>query len=227
MKKETGQGFIEYVLIVLMVVTISILALKLSGVEVNDLFASLSDGLFGGGRSKLIVEDSFDDLGNWTPIFGGKVWRSVDGKLVNTGGGDKRVMLTTELPDDYVVSANGVLLKGDGYGVMFRLTPQGNNYGGYCFQLDPGYGNKFVLRKYVTNGAEVSKPIAVANPPAGFNFNASHDIQIEVVGNTYTAYIDGVQVMTATDNTYTSGGAGLRSWDFSSISVDNFSVSNP
>lgn len=223
---KNGQGLIEYLLIIVLITMVGFLSLKISGVNTSGVFDKISSSLFG-EQSKTIISDAFDNLNNWKSIFGSNNWKIVDGRLVSTGGGDKRIMLNSDLPDDYVVSAKGILVKGDGYGVMFRLTPQGNNYGGYCFQLDPGYGNKFVLRKYASNGAEISKPIAVANPPAGFDFKAPHDVQVKVVGNTYTAYIDGVEVMTATDSTYSSGGTGLRTWDSSSIAVDSFTVSNP
>jgi hypothetical protein len=43
-------------------------------------------------------------------------------------------------------------------------------------------------------------------------YNTPHQVQVVAQGNTFTAYIDGQAMLTATDSTYASGGVGLRSW---------------
>lgn len=220
-----GQGFVEYILLVLLLGIISASALKITGVDVGDLFTSVTNTL--SNKSNTVFADTFSDLSNWKSIFGPNRWSVLDGNLVTTSAGDQRIMETSNLPNDYVITTTAQLLSGGGYGIMFRLTPSGSSYAGYSFQLDEGYGNKFVLRKYSANGTEISTPIAVSNPPAGFDFYAPHKVTLSVVGNTYTAYIDGTQVMTATDNSYTSGGAGLRTWWSNQVSVSDFSVSTP
>jgi hypothetical protein len=220
-----GQGFIEYILIIVLVGLSVIMALRLTGVSVSDLYQRIVAGF--GEDSKTILSENFHNLNNWKQIFGADKWAIKDGWLVSSKGGDKRIMMISDLPNDYVITTTAQLLDGKGFGIMFRLTPDGNNYGGYSFQLDPGYGNKLVLRKFVQNGVEVSKPIAVANPPAGFDFYAEHEVKVSVIGNTFTAYIDGVKVMTAIDDTYPSGGAGLRSWSASNMKADDFTISEP
>ena len=222
---EDGQGFIEYVLIIVLVALSVIMALKLTGVSISDLYQRVVSGF--GEESKTILSERFDNLDNWKQIFGSDKWAIKDGWLVSSKGGDKRIMATSDLPDDYVITTTAQLVDGKGFGIMFRLTPEGNNYGGYSFQIDPGYGNKLVLRKFVKNGVEISKPLAVANPPPGFDFYAEHEVKVSVIGNTFIAYIDGVQVMSAVDDTYPSGGAGLRSWSASNLKVDDFVVSIP
>ena len=222
---KKGQGVIEYVLLLLLLAVITTSTLKLTGVNLSDTFTRISTAI--SGKSKVLFNDQFNDLSGWNSIFGPNSWKVVNGYLTNTSVGDERIMAYGDLPNDYVINTTAQLVSGNGYGVMFRLTQMGSNYGGYSFQIDPGYGNKFVLRKYSTNGTEISTPIAVSNPPAGFNFNAFHQVSVSVVGSTYTMYVDGVKVMTATDSTYTSGGAGLRTWSTSQIKVDNFSATVP
>ncbi|MHC1740806.1 MAG: family 16 glycoside hydrolase [Anaerolineaceae bacterium] len=220
-----GQGIIEYVILLILIGVISAAALKLAGVNIGTAFTKISTAIT--GKTKTFLDDPFNNLTGWESIFGPNNWKITNGFLTTTSAGDQRIMEAANLPNDYVINTTAQLLNGGGYGVMFRLTQSGNTYGGYSFQLDSGYGNKFVLRKYATNGAEISTPIAVAKPPAGFDFNASHKVSIAVVGNTYTISVDGVKVMTASDNTYSSGGAGLRTWWTSKVKVDDFSVTAP
>lgn len=219
---KKGQGIIEYVLLLLLLAVITTSSLKLAGVNLSNVFMRISGAI--SGKSKVLLDDQFNDLSGWNSIFGPNSWKVVSGYLTNTSVGDERIMAYGSLPNDYVINTTAQLVSGNGYGVMFRLTPMGSNYGGYSFQIDPGYGNKFVLRKYSTNGTEISTPIAVTNPLAGFDFNAFHRVNVSVIGSTYTMYVDGVKVMTATDSTYTSGGAGLRTWSTSQVKVDNFSA---
>ena len=49
--------------------------------------------------------------------------------------------------------------------------------------------------------------------PAGFASTARARHRIKVVGDKHVVTVDGKQVLSFTDATYTSGGAGLRSWD--------------
>lgn len=221
----SGQGFIEYVLIIVLVALSAIMVLKLTGVSISDLYQKIVAGF--GEESKTILSENFDNLDNWKQIYGSDKWAIKDGWLVSSKGGDKRIMATSDLPNDYVITTTAQLVDGKGFGIMFRLTPEGNNYGGYSFQIDPGYGNRLVFRKFVKNGVEISKPLAVASPPPGFDFYAEHEVTVSVIGNTFIAYIDGVQVLSAVDDTYPSGGAGIRSWSASNMKVDDFAVSLP
>ncbi len=65
---------------------------------------------------------------------------------------------------------------------------------------------------------------AVAYAP-GYNWtNTPRQVQIVVRGNTFTAYIDGKQVLQGTDSTYTQGGVGFRTWDGTTARFGNISV---
>jgi hypothetical protein len=73
------------------------------------------------------------------------------------------------------------------------------------------------------DGREIWDPIAIA-PMGPDVFNTPHDFDINVKGDTYTVSMDGEQILSATDSTYTTGGTGLRSWDSTSACVGDFSI---
>ena len=109
------------------------------------------------------------------------------------------------------LDVSATLNSGRGFGVYYRSDGK-SAISGYCFQYDPGLGNKFVVRK-VTHGTE-SAPIASFNMPAGFGiYGAAHDIAIKVIGDKHVVTVDGKEVLSFKDSTFKSGGAGLRSWD--------------
>jgi hypothetical protein len=127
--------------------------------------------------------------------------------------------------NDYTVLLNGsTLSSGSGYGLVFRSQNTPNGITGYVFQYDPGFSpGSFLFRKWV-NGAELSTPIAVAKMP-GYNwYNALNDIKVVVKGNTFTAYVNGQQVLTVKDSTYATGGAGIRTWDSTLVCFDQFEI---
>jgi hypothetical protein len=230
--KRKGQSLVEYSLILVLVVVVLLVILNLFGVSLVKVYCSIMSGLKGpngGACSLAYFMDGFDNLDNWEAIFGSLgSWDTSSGELCTDGSGERRLMSKASLPDDYRITMNNARLNsGLGYGLMFRLSPSGSNYSGYSFQVDPGYGNKFIFRRYDLNGAELITPIAVANPPAGFDWNAQHKVEVVVSGSTFTAYIDDSPVLTANDSTYTSGGAGLRAWSNSRACFDNLSITPP
>jgi hypothetical protein len=219
-----GQGLIEYVIILLLGVLVSLTTLKLVGVDVKSLFEK-TGGLFG-AQEKVYITDKFLNLNAWKVFQGQKCWKTENGILSTTlKSCDSRMLNTGTLPDDYQVTMDmAQLLSGDGYGIMFRLAESKGGYSGYSFQVDAGYGNKFVFRRYDVNGVELGKPLAVGSPPAGFDFNAPHKVSVSVIGSNFTAYVDGVAVLNATDSTYTSGSSGLRVWDSTQAKFSGFTV---
>lgn len=57
-----------------------------------------------------------------------------------------------------------------------------------------------------------------------FDITAEHDIEISVVGDQHVVIVDGVKVMDFTDNTYTEGSVGVRSWSNSKVQISDVSV---
>ncbi|MCX6053961.1 MAG: DUF1080 domain-containing protein [Chloroflexi bacterium] len=222
-KNQCGQALFEYLLIIVLGVLVSVGGLSALGVDLQKVYTKISNSL--AGQNATLFSDNFSNLSGWQNIYGHNIWSAAGGVLSAIASGDSRFMASANLPNDYQVNLDSAqLLSGNGYGVMFRLNKSGNNYAGYSFQLDPGYGNKFVFRRFDTNGNELGTPLAVGSPPAGFNFSADHKVSVSVVGNTFKAYVDNVQVLAATDSTYSSGAAGLRVWDSTSTNFSGFNV---
>ncbi len=148
------------------------------------------------------------------PLLGGQ-WSVVDGKLVPPPSGGSVAFGDTSWTD-VQLDVNATIDSGSGYGVYFRADGK-SKISGYCFQYDPGVGDKFIVRK-VTAGAE-SAPIASVKMPAGFEiYGAAHAVTINAVGTHIVCKVDGVTMLDFNDSTYASGGAGLRSWGSSAVS---------
>ncbi len=142
--------------------------------------------------------------------------------LVSRNYDQNRVSFGSNDWTDYRIQLDATLDKGDGYGVYYRADGA-TNITAYCFQFDPGAGNRFVVRT-VTNGRE-SAPIASARMPAGYDiYDTSHQIEITVSGADHVIRVDGQIVLEFTDDTLPSGSAGLRTWDSTDASFDDISV---
>lgn len=171
-------------------------------------FAGLAGLLFGG------------DPGNQSSWLRGLMggWSSSNGWLTpSLAHWQNRGVFGDAAWKDITISTKAILNSGSGYGLYFRTTVDGTGLpSGYCFQYDPGLGNKFVLRK-VTAGAE-SGPIATTAMPSGFVVNgAPHDVTITTIGNHIIVKVDGVIVIDTVDSTFTQGQAGFRTWGTSNV----------
>ncbi|MCX7839401.1 MAG: DUF1080 domain-containing protein [Anaerolineae bacterium] len=214
---ERGQGTVEYVLIIAIFILSVILALSLFGVDVQGMYCQIVRNIGWEQGCGSYFSDDFNNLSQWQIISGS--WQTKDGSLLG-GPGEGRIFHNLS-QSDYVITVNGAVLnQGNGYGIWFRAT-NFSKVNGYTFQYDPGYG-AFIMRKWV-NGSELT-PFAVARAP-GYNwYNTPRQVQIVVKGNTFTAYIDGKQVLQGTDSTYTSGGVGFRTWSTTTARFDKISV---
>ncbi|GAB4521798.1 MAG: hypothetical protein Fur0018_02710 [Anaerolineales bacterium] len=253
--RNTGQGLIEYALIIAIVIVGLLVVLRLTGVNLRDAYCQAARSLGVQACSptkKIACQDTFDSSAPGSGEEGNKdgkdkgdddhkdgkgaipgwdtskgKWSLQDGKMCG-GPGEGRIYNACSQAlsaSDYTVSLNSAVLdKGNGYGIYFRTSEGKYGINGYTFQYDPGYGRgAFIFRKWV-NGHEL-RPFAVA--PADNNFSwhdTPHDIQLVLQGNTFTAYVDGQPVVTGTDDSYATGGAGLRTWDGSNLCVDDFTI---
>ena len=160
--------------------------------------------------SNVLFNTDFSSMAGLSPVQG--TWKIVNGQLVPTTTGENRLAFGNPTWTDVQLSVNATLNSGRGYGVYFRSNGQAN-ISGYCFQVDPGYSPASFLVRKVVNGAE-SNPIASVAIPAGFNiYGAPHATTISAVGSHIVVKVDGVTMLDFNDSTFTSGGAGLRSWD--------------
>jgi hypothetical protein len=227
---QHGQGLMEYVLLIALLAIGAILIMSLMGISVSDLYCRVANGISGGSAFKgkgqvTYCQDNFD--GNTS------AWQNVNGTPPAVQNGqmcfssymqNMNKCSAQMTQSDYVINLNGVTLtEGNGYGVHFRTTLNNNKVSGYAFQYDPGAGNVLLIRPWI-EGAEVMTPIAKV-PINSTIYNVPHDFKIVVKGNTFTVFMDGVQVMTAKDGTYPTGGVGLRSWDSTAGCLKDFSIS--
>jgi len=229
---QNGQGLVEYVLLLSLLVIGTILVLSFSGVSLSDLYCKVASSI-GGGKScderQKYCEDTFDkDLSQWQASTNMSV---KNGQMCFSNGLQTMNKCSTQLPEsDYVINMNDVnLSNGNGYGVYFRTTVDSNGLDGYAFQYDPGatgYGNSkgsLLIRRWI-NGVEVMTPIAVAPLSGSTTYDVPHDFEIAVKGDTFTVYMDGTQILNAKDSTYPTGGTGLRSWDSTSACMGDYSI---
>lgn len=182
---------------------------------------------------KALFEDNFSEekLSEWLTLQAGLwkgKWKVVDGKA--SGESLSAMLVKNFSQSDYVVTARGVQLENtknsyNGFGVFFRADHQRNGEG-YMFEYekknaaDPGliYFSKWV------KGSQLFPPIASAAPPPDFDWDAPHDVQVLVEGNTFAAYINGVQVLTGEDDLYSEGSAGMAVNNGSTATIESFSI---
>jgi Flp pilus assembly pilin Flp len=231
-QKQKGQAAAEYGLIIALIGILVIIILAILGVRLSSVYCGIV-GLIGQTPSQCakgtLLQDPFDNLSGWN-FSTGNGWVNQDGKMCAAQSGERRAYTGQSDWSDYTVQAQQATLNsGDGYGVYFRVTNE-PAINGYVFQYDPGYrggpypNGAFLIRK-VTNGNE-TPPLAVSAAPADFQWNnTTRNVSVDVRGSTFTANLDGKQILQAKDSQYSTGRVGLRAWDSSNACFDNFSVS--
>jgi len=234
---ESGQGLLEYGLILVLAVVALILILQIFGISLRDVYCAVVSIFSNSGtcavaaKPKAICEDDFSQgTGGWQNQFGstqlspsGFCWSGAT-QTFNT------CSMKNELKD-YVIHLEDVVInQGSGFGVFFRTTFGQQGASGYIFQYDPGmknYGSpngSFLIRRWM-NGKEIWKPIAQSDIPTDFAvYKTPHDIDIVVQGANITVLIDGKKVLEATDHVYKNGGVGFRSWSNTTACTSHFSI---
>jgi fructan beta-fructosidase len=171
--------------------------------------------------STTLFASGFDSL-DMIKVLSGR-WVIASDVLKNISSGEARVAFGEDTWKDYTLTLNATLDRGDGYGVYYRADGEAD-ISGYVFQYDPGWGGGAFLVRKVVDGNE-SPPLAVAEIPSGFPvYDVQHQISVSVVGDKQEIYVDSVKVLTLTDSTYTSGSAGLRTWDSTRAEFDAVAV---
>lgn len=127
------------------------------------------------------------------------------------------------LDNDQWAEADISALDGTGgeAGVLVRGTVTGGTNSTTAYALMLSDGGQVWLYEY-TGGSRAS----LASTASGyFDDTVAHTARIEVVGTTITGYVDGVEAVTQTDATITSGAAGIGIMLWSpGVSIDNFSA---
>lgn len=228
---ESGQGLVEYALIIVGVVLVVILAVTFFGEEISEVYCQVTGELGGDAcavESASYCSDEFKNNRGWEFTRSGEdSWTFEAGSMCmskNTYKDYAFNVCSQAMPsDDYIIRVKGAsLTQGAGYGVFFRLQGVSTEPSGYAFQYDKGISG-FVFRKW-TNGSE--KTLKYKRTP-DFDFYAEeHDIEIHVVGESFRAYMDGELILEANDSAYLtgSGGVGFRTWHNSRVCFEGFSV---
>lgn len=178
----------------------------------------------------VLFKSDFTSMDNINVLSG--AWHVIDGILSPAKTGEDRAILKGTNGSDYNISVTAALASSkpgsSGYGIYYRATDAAN-ISGYCFQYDPGAGNRFVVKK-VTDGKEASSFQMVSMSKvmgSNFDITAAHDIQINVTGDKHTITVDGVKVMDFNDSTFTQGSVGVRSWSDSQVQISDINVTAP
>jgi hypothetical protein len=245
-QSTSGQAKAEYAIAISLVALLVIGVLVVAGPRIRDTIDSAEDVLEGPTPTpteppsptptdihtptpttqpdERISHSDFEDgtSSEWYDAAG-KNWDVRDGEYCASSGGEHRSFTGDESWTDYTVELQANLSQGNGYGIYFRATDP-DRVNAYCFQYNPGHGHGAFLFRKVVNGHEKS-PSVVAWANKDYNWHTGpRDIRLEVVGSTYTAYVDGVQVAQLEDSSYMHGAVGLRTWDSSDACFDNVNV---
>lgn len=230
-KKQHGQGLAEYAIIILLVALAVVLGITVMGETTRDTYTDVAEALGGEGIGQAFCESDMssaedwqfdgDGTGNWY-LDEGRMCRETN---YQNGYAYSRCSQTEamENPSDYTIHLEDVVLEqGNGYGIMFRLQDYDERPNGYAFQYDPGLDG-LVFRKWV-NGWEVWNPLAYLPLNDYQWYDVPRDIDIVLEGDSMAAYIDGELMLSATDDSYASGGVGLRTWSTTNVCFDDFSI---
>ncbi|WP_246294609.1 chondroitinase family polysaccharide lyase [Paenibacillus planticolens] len=144
-----------------------------------------------------MFSDGFEDgLGKWVNTTNAKL-RNTDVSLTNSNA-----MRSADGAEwtEYTLEADVTIQSRQG-GLVFRGQSTLSNY----YLLDVrNYDNKISLFKMSGSGT------LLASTNFTVELNRFYHLKIAASGQTFTVFVDGVQVLTASDSTYTSGNVGFR-----------------
>lgn len=205
---------------------------RINGVDAKGVGTELKSGLITiGNLGQLTASD-------WQVVLGSA---SISGQTVDiTKAGEVRVLDTRALvSENATLTTTATLHAGQGYGIWVRATHETDNTdSGYSVQLDPGVGNRIIVRHWSHN-VECSVPLATAAYPAGFDPFTPHEVQVGVHGEELQATFDGKKVIQLPSLTRAIAASacpklpvphgtrvGFRSWGSSSSTFVGTSLNN-
>lgn len=227
-KTEHGQGLVEYALLIALIGIVAVAALSATGNSVEDVFERIA-AVFQGQESACTPVASAGT--KWDPSPTNSFWK---GGIAQEGDGYQVCplcigMLPGYTDSDYRLDLSGVQVTNtksswNGYGVAFRSEygPKGLN--GYMFEIERQNKNaatEIYFSKWI-NGKQIKIPEALVTLPAGIDWNNPPDMSIAVEGDTFTAYLDGKQILQTRDTTYRSGGVGVLANDGTQLDFSDF-----
>lgn len=229
----SGQGIVEYALIMVGVAVVVILVLNVTGLSLRDVYCEVVSGLGSAACEANGCSYTFDassDLDAWE---GKNMERFAveGGKACITGNGSSadsylNSTCTSDLESsDYSINFEDVTVdrvvnnnKNTGFDVWFRAEDDKN---GYLFIYN-SRTNRMRFWK-VVNGKWIK--LSEAKVPSEWQ-SQEFDLNINVEGDTFTAYKDGQAVLSAKDSAYTEGTVGIRNKPSSKSCIGNMEVGN-
>jgi len=169
----------------------------------------------------LPYQDEFDlRLGEeWQQVLG--TWRIVNGRLTTDKNDDwRRILVGDPSWQNYAVEVDA-WSEDWFYPVQIIVRTQQGTY--VAMQTDI-HNTDFILY----NGGE---PLTIAHSDVGVDdqsgdrYNWTYRLRVEVVGDIFTAYINGNMILQVQDSTLSKGRAGLAFQTYYSTWFDNFQVS--
>ncbi|BAJ62944.1 hypothetical protein [Anaerolinea thermophila] len=232
-RREKGQGLLEYALIILLVAAVTGLALAVSGVSLRDVYERMLNAL-SGKTSPASCSVSAAQLANWQGLEGnwrGGIQPAVDGfQVCQLCAG----MLGGYSGSDYVLDLSGVQVENvlpanNGFGVAFRAESGENGMSGYMFEIEQQNKTKPPVVSFTkwVNGVRVNPSLGEVELPMGYDWTTSPRIQIDVRGDTFTAYLDGKPILTVKDTTYKKGGVGVATKNGTTLRFKDITAQDP
>lgn len=235
-----GQGVIEYVLLLALLAAVAVLALSAMGVSLQNVLGEVVSALGALGveqppSCEVFYQSQFDrGINEWYQLkeglWSGK-WRNIAGKMV--GDPLAAALLKSVNQNDYVVTAESIELTKvrdsyQGFALIFRAAALTSSLTSYMFEFekkDAADRGLMYFSKWV-NGYQVVPPLASVAVPADFDWSKVHQVRVTVRGDTFTAFVNGQEVLRVRDTTYTQGYVGMAVNYGSRASVGNFSVTS-
>lgn len=164
------------------------------------------------GEAIIFFDDFNDGIANgWTQNLG--AWNVIDGKYVAQVPGIVETGISTVdflNLTDCVIEVKIRFTDDVGFraGIIFRYT---DNEHYYSFELSNEYDDG-VLFRYDPSDPLYGHPLASTGGDYSYPIqkNTEYLIKVEVKGNTFKCFINGVEVCSGTDGTYGYGKVGLR-----------------
>jgi len=217
--KQRGQGLLEYALLIALVAVLIALTLNAMGISIADVYSKAVAALEGDTSGE-------DDLDCKPLAVATDEWKNLEDKFwrggIKQGDGEFYVcplcggLLPGFSGNDYVidlsdVKVSNVLPSWNGYGVAFRADYQKSGLNGYMFEIERVNKNlktQIYFSKWV-NGKQIKPPLATITAPANFDWDNPPSMTVKVEGDQMIAYLNGVEVLRASDSTYAEGSSGV------------------
>lgn len=229
---KMGQGLVEYALILAGIAVVTVLALRVMGVSIREVYCRIASE-FGGLACDFEKDCSFafdtaEDLNAWEGTSPDRLVIE-DGKACILGDGNSAATYLNSAcresmaSDDYTIALDGITVdryvqnnKNTGFDTWFRAQDDQN---GYLFIYNSH--TNYVRFWKIVNGKWIR--LDQLKVPSSWQ-NEEINFRVDVQGDTFKAYRDDQLLLEATDSAYTDGAVGMRNKPSSKSCVADVSI---